>query len=69
MAAYEEKVPVVEEAEQRQRSTMEEYKERIICGNVMPDSFLLQDDSLTETKTGLAKWPSVYYTNIEKFLF
>ena len=35
MAAYEEKVPVDEEAEQRQRSIMEEYKQKlIVCGNV-----------------------------------
>ena len=50
MAAYEEKVPVVEEAEQHQRSTMEEYKQLIICGNIMPDPFLLQNGSLTEKK-------------------
>ena len=40
MATYEEKVPVDEEAEQRQRSIMEEYKQKlIVCGNVMPDPF------------------------------
>ena len=70
MAAYEEKVPVDEEAEQRQRSIMEEYKQKlIVCGNVMPDPFSLKDGWLAEKKgTGLAKWPSVYYMNIEKFL-
>ena len=35
----------------------------------MPDPFSLQDGCLAGKKgTGLAKWPSVYYTNIEKFL-
>ena len=70
MAAYEEKVPVDEEAEQRQRSKMEEYKQKlIVCGNVMPDPSYLHDSWLAEKKgTGLAKWPLVYYTNIEKFL-
>ena len=44
MAAYEEKVPVDEEAEQRQRSMMEEYKQKlIVCGNVMSDPFSLHD--------------------------
>ena len=44
MAAYEEKVPVDEEAEQRQRSIMEEYKQKlIVCGNVMLDPFSLKD--------------------------
>ena len=66
MAAYEEKIPVDEEAEQRQRSIMEEYKQKlIVCGNVMPDPFSLKDGWLAEKKgTGLAKWPSVYYMNI-----
>ena len=44
MAAYEEKVPVDEEAEQRQCSIIEEFKQKfIVCGNVMPDPFSLQD--------------------------
>ena len=66
MAAYEEKVPVDEEAEQRQPSIMEEYQQKlIVCGNVMPDPFSLHNAWLEEKKgTGLAKWPSVYYTNI-----
>ena len=51
MAAYEEKVPVDEEAEQRQRSVMEEYKQKlIVCGNVMPDPFSLHDGWLAEKK-------------------
>ena len=69
MAAYEEKVPVVEEAEQHQRSTMEEYKQLIICGNIMPDPFLLQNGSLTEKKNRFNKMAISLYTNIEKFLF
>ena len=70
MAAYEEKVPVDEEAEQRQRSIMEEYKQKlIVCVNVMPDPFSLKDGWLVVKKgTGLAKWPSVCYMIIEKFL-
>ena len=57
MPGYEEKVPVDEEAEQRQRSIMEEYKQKlIVCGNVMHDPFSLQDVWLAEKKgTGLAK--------------
>ena len=32
----------------------------------MPDHFSIQDGWLAEKKrTGLAKWPSVYYINIE----
>ena len=69
MAAYEEKVLVVEEAEQHQRSTMEEYKQLIICGNIMPDPFLLQNGSLTEKKNRFNKMAISLYKNIEKFLF
>ena len=49
---------------------MEEYKPKlIVCGNVTPEPFSLQDGWLAGKKgTGLAKWTSVYYTNIEKFL-
>ena len=44
MAAFEVKVPVDEEAEQRQRSSVEEYKQNLInCRNLMSDLFLLQD--------------------------
>ena len=51
MAAYEEKVPVDEEAEQRQCSIMEEYKQKlIVCGNVMPDPFSLKDGWLVKKK-------------------
>ena len=51
MAAYEEKVPVDEEAEQRQCSIIEEYKQKfIICGNVMPDPFSLQGGWLAGKK-------------------
>ena len=51
MAAYEEKVPVDEEVEQRQRSIMEEYKQKlIVCGNVMTDPFSLHDVWLAEKK-------------------
>ena len=51
MAAYEEKVPVDEEVEQRQRSIMEEYKQKlIVCGNAMPDPFSLQDAQLAGNK-------------------
>ena len=51
MAAYEEKVPVDEEVEQRQRSIMEEYKQKlIVCGNAMPDPFSLQDIRLAGNK-------------------
>ena len=51
MAAYEEKIPVDEEAEQRQGSLMEEYKQKlIVCGNAIPDPFLLQDGWLAEKK-------------------
>ena len=57
MAAYEKKVPVDEEAEQCQRSIMEEYKQKlIVCWNVIPDPFLLQDGCLAGKKgIGLAK--------------
>ena len=62
MAAYEEKVPVDEEAEQRQCSIMEEYKQKLtVCGNVMPHPFSLKDGWMAGKKgTGLAKWSSVY---------
>ena len=33
MAAFEEKVPVGEESEQRQRSIMEEYKQKLIVND------------------------------------
>ena len=56
MAAYEEKVPVDEEAEQRQRSIMEEYEQKlIVCGNVMPDPFSLPDGWLEKQGTSSAK--------------
>ena len=45
------KVPVDEEVEQRQRSIMEEYKQKlIVCGNVMTDPFSLHDGWLAEKK-------------------
>ena len=65
MAAYdEEKVPVDEEAEQRQRSIMDEYKQKlIVCGRVMPDPFSLQDGWLAEKKgTGFLLNLLVTYT-------
>ena len=70
MAAYEEGIPVDEESEQRQRSIMDEYKKKLIVnGEILPDPFSLKDDWLAEKKgTGMSKWPSVYYMNIERFL-
>ena len=44
MTAFEGKVTVDEEAQHCHRSIMEEYKQKlIVCENVLPDPFLLQD--------------------------
>ena len=67
MAAYEEKVLVDEEAEQRQCSIMEEYKQKlIVCGNVMPHPFSLKDGGKKRNRFG--KMLISLLMNIEKFL-
>lgn len=70
MAAYEEKVPVDKEAEERNRSLTKEYTSKLIVDeDVLPDPFSLKVGWLAELNgTGLYKWPSVYFMDIEKFL-
>ena len=70
MGTYEENIPVDADAEHRSRTLMKEYvKKLVMAETVIPDPFTLKDGWLAEQKgTGLFKWPSVYYTNIEKFL-
>ena len=51
MTAFEGKVTVDEEAQHCHRSIMEEYKQKlIVCENVLPDPFLLQDGWLAGKK-------------------
>ena len=69
MSAYEEKIPIDEEAERKSRVLLAEYKRKLVVnGKSYPDPFSL-DGWKGETKgTGLSKWPSVYYMDIERFL-
>lgn len=70
MAAYEDNTPVDKEAEERQRTISKEYTSKLITeATVLPDPFSLKTGWLAELKgTGLQKWPSVYFVNIERFL-
>ena len=70
MAAYEENIPVDLDAEHRQRILLKQYSDKLVIeGTAIPDPFSLKTGWLAEEKgSGLSKSPSVYYTNIEKFL-
>lgn len=71
MAAHKENIPVDREAEQRNISLTAEYSQKLILAHdvVLPDPFSLKQGWLAETKgTGLSKWPSVYITDIVRFL-
>ena len=71
MSSYEENIPVDKDAEHRSRLLLEQYKDKlIISGKSYPDPFSLEEGWESEIKgSGLSKWPSLYYTDIEKFLF
>ena len=58
-----------DEVEQCWYSLIVKYKQKsIVCGDVILHSFLLQEGCLVEKKrTGLAKWPSVYWRVIDNF--
>ena len=70
MAAYEEKIPIDEEAEKTAQTFLVEYKNKLVLQNKSyPDPFSLDADWEGESKeTGLSKWPSIYYMDIERFM-
>ena len=70
MAAYEEKTPIDEEAEKIAQTFLVEYKNKLVVQNKSyPDPFSLDAGWEGESKeTGLSKWPSIYYMDIERFM-
>ncbi|XP_047137292.1 uncharacterized protein LOC124813811 [Hydra vulgaris] len=68
-SAIENETPIDNESEDRQRLLVCEYKSKLILrGCVIPDPFSLKKNWLSESGSGLYKWPSIYYTDIEKYL-
>ena len=69
-AAWEEKIEVDVDAEDRHRATLDEYQEKLVIGETrVPDPLSLDAKSwISETKGGIEKWPSVYYHDISNLL-
>ncbi|XP_052261521.1 uncharacterized protein LOC127865652 [Dreissena polymorpha] len=65
---WEENLPVNEKAEQAEQRLLDEYKRKLeVEGEVIPDPFALSSGWKGEG-AGMSLWPSVYVTDIAKFL-
>ncbi|XP_057305548.1 uncharacterized protein LOC130643085 [Hydractinia symbiolongicarpus] len=69
-SAYEENIPIDRDVERRERLLLAEYQKKLVVEEEhIPDPLDITNGWLAEQKgSGLRKWPSVYYTNIESYL-
>ncbi|KAK7090434.1 uncharacterized protein [Littorina saxatilis] len=67
-AAFESDTPIDDEAEERERRLLDEYKRKLaVDGDVYPDPATFEDGWLTE-ETGRFSWPSIYISDISDYL-
>ena len=62
MAAWEQKIPVDITVEERHRTALTQYRNKLkIEPHVVPDPFSLKSGWIGESIPGMKKWPSLYY--------
>ena len=69
MAAWEQKIPVDITVEERHRTALTQYRNKLkIEPHVVPDPFYLKSGWIGESIPGMKKWPSLYYMDTAKYL-